>query len=108
MFFLKELHFSHFTRLLQGVIKCIKKSKKKFFIPVKVLSRKFRGKFLYHLNELYLKNKLKFPRNISELSVRNIFNSFKDDLYKKEWIVYSKAPFSSAEYVLQYLGRYTH
>jgi hypothetical protein len=84
------------------------KSKKKFFIPVKVLSRIFRGKFLYYLNELYLDNKLKFPKNISELSSRNIFNSFKDNLYKKEWIVYSKAPFSSAEYVLQYLGRYTH
>jgi hypothetical protein len=84
------------------------RSKKKFFIPVKVLSRIFRGKFLYYFNELYLKNKLKFPRNINELSSRNIFNSFKDDLYKKEWIVYSKAPFSSAEYVLQYLGRYTN
>lgn len=83
-------------------------SKKKFFIPVKVLSRKFRGKFLYYLNELYKDNKLKISKNISELSSRNIFNSFKDNLYKKEWIVYSKAPFSSAEYVLQYLGRYTH
>jgi hypothetical protein len=84
------------------------KSKKKFFIPVKVISRKFRGKFLYYLNKLYLDNKLKFPKNISELSSRNIFDLFKENLYKKEWIVYSKAPFSSAEYVLQYLGRYTH
>ena len=84
------------------------KSKKKFFIPVKVLARKFRGKFLYYLNTLYLNNKLTFPKSISELGSRNIFNEFKDSLYKKEWIVYSKAPFSSAEYVLQYLGRYTH
>lgn len=84
------------------------KSKKKFFLPVKIISRKFRGKFLYHLNKLYLDNKLKFPKNISELSSRDIFDLFKDNLYKKEWIVYSKAPFSSAEYVLQYLGRYTH
>lgn len=84
------------------------KSKKKFFIPVKVLSRKFRGKFLYYLNRLYLSNKLTFPKSINELNSINIFNEFKDSLYKKEWIVYSKAPFSSAEYVLQYLGRYTH
>lgn len=84
------------------------KSKKKFFLPVKVISRKFRGKFLYYLNKLYLDNKLKFPKNISELSSRNMFDLFKDNLYKKEWVVYSKAPFSSAEYVLQYLGRYTH
>ena len=84
------------------------KSKKKFFIPVKVLSRKFRGKFLYYMNKLYLKNKLKFPANISELGSRDVFNQFKDSLYKKEWIVYSKPPFGSAEHVLQYLSRYTH
>lgn len=84
------------------------KSKKKFFIPVKVLSRKFRGKFLYYVNKLYLENKLKFPSNISDLSSRDVFSEFKDSLYKKEWIVYSKPPFGSAEHVLQYLSRYTH
>jgi hypothetical protein len=84
------------------------KSKKKFFIPVKVLSRKFRGKFLYYVNELYLKNKLKFPSNISELGSRDVFSQLKDSLYKKEWIVYSKPPFGGAEHVLQYLSRYTH
>ena len=84
------------------------KSKKKFFIPVKVLSRKFRGKYLFYLNELYKNNKLKFPKSISEFQFKELFNEFKDSLYKKEWIVYSKPPFSSAEYVLQYLGRYTH
>ena len=84
------------------------KSKKKFFIPVKVLSRKFRGKFLYYVNQLFLKNKLKFPANISELSSKDVFNQFKDSLYKKEWIVYSKTPFGGAEHVLQYLSRYTH
>jgi hypothetical protein len=83
-------------------------SKKKFFLPVKVLSRKFRGKFLYYVNELYLKNKLKFPSNISELGSRDVFSQFKDSLYKKEWIVYSKPPFGGAEHVLQYLSRYTH
>ncbi|WP_346917577.1 transposase [Clostridium sp.] len=84
------------------------KSKKKFFIPVKVLSRKFRGKFLYYVNELYLKNKPKFPYNIGELGSRDMFSQFKDSLYKKEWIVYSKPPFGGAEHVLQYLSRYTH
>jgi hypothetical protein len=83
-------------------------SKKKFFIPVKVLSRKFRGKFLYYVNELYLNNKLKFSSNISELASRDVFSQFKDSLYKKEWIVYSKPPFGGAEHVLQYLSRYTH
>lgn len=63
---------------------------------------------MYYLNRLYLSNKLIFPKSINELNSINIFNEFKDSLYKKEWIVYSKAPFRSAEYVLQYLGRYTH
>ena len=40
--------------------------------------------------------------------IRSEVLSLKDNLYKKEWIVYSKAPFSSVEDVLQYLGRYTH
>ena len=84
------------------------KSKKKFFIPVKVLSRKFRGKYLFYLNELYKNKKLRFSKSISEFQFKEVFNIFKDSLYKKEWIVYSKAPFSSAEYVLKYLGRYTH
>jgi hypothetical protein len=84
------------------------KSKKKFFIPVKVLSKKFRGKFLYYVNQLFLKNKLKFSANISELSSKDVFNQFKDSLYEKEWIVYSKPPFGGAKHVLQYLSRYTH
>lgn len=79
------------------------KSKKKFFILVKVLSRTFRGKFLYYLN-----NKLKFASNISELGSRDVFSQFKDFLYKKKWIVYSKPPFGGAEHVLQYISRYTH
>jgi hypothetical protein len=39
---------------------------------------------------------------------KNLFHCFIDKLYKKEWIVYCKAPFKSPEFVLEYLGRYTH
>ena len=75
-----------------------------FFIPVKVLSRKFRGKFLYYLKQekldYYGENKyLENPANYNELIQK---------LYKKEWIVYCKEPFNNAECVIQYLGRYTH
>lgn len=65
-----------------------KSSRKKFFIPVKVLSRKLRGKFLYYLKQAGLK--------------------FDSTLYSKEWIVYCKKPFGNAEKVVSYLGRYTH
>lgn len=83
-------------------------SKEDFFIPVKVLSRKFRGKFLYYIKKAYYNNKLKLIGNNRELIEKYVFQCFIDKLYKKEWVVYCKPPFSSAEHVLKYLGRYTH
>jgi hypothetical protein len=83
-------------------------SKKKFFIPVKVLSRKFRGKFLYYLKKLFCEKSLKLIGENSELAKQDILNLYIDKLYSKEWIVYCKPPFGSAEAVLKYLGRYTH
>ena len=83
-------------------------SKKGFFIPVKVLSRKFRGKFLYYLKKDYYVNKLKFINEIEELKYKDVFRCFVDRLYNKEWVVYCKPPFGSAEHVIGYLGRYTH
>ena len=83
-------------------------SKEDFFIPVKVLSRKFRGKFLYYLKKAYYNNTLKLIGDNHELIEKQIFQCFIDKLYKKEWVVYCKPPFSSAEHVLEYLGRYTH
>lgn len=81
-----------------------KNSKKKFFIPVKVLSRKFRGKFLYYLKQetlnFYGKNEyLKIEENYNELIAK---------MYNKEWVVYCKPPFKDAKSVIKYLGRYTH
>lgn len=84
-------------------------SKKDFFIPVRVLSRKFRSKFLYYLKKEYYTNpKLKFTGDAEELIDKDVFQCFIDKLYRKEWVVYCKPPFSSAEHVLEYLGRYTH
>ena len=79
-------------------------SRKKFFIPVKVLSRKFRGKFLYYLKLA----KLEFHGSISYLQDTCLFNNFMSSLYQKEWIVYCKPPFKNAGHVVEYLGRYTH
>ena len=77
-----------------------KLSKKKFFIPVKVLSRKLRGKFLY-----YLGNEMRLNINMS----KNMnFNKLKDTLYNREWIVYCKKPFKNSFKVISYLARYVH
>ena len=82
--------------------------KKDFFIPVKVISRLFRGKFLAYLKEAKEKGKLAFPGNIAHLKKDHSFKAMLDDLYDQEWVVYCKPPFSSAETVMDYLGRYTH
>lgn len=79
-------------------------SRKKFFIPVKVLSRKFRGKFLYYLKQA----KLEFYGSISELQDPSRFHDWMSLLYQKEWVVYCKPPFKNAGCVVEYLGRYTH
>lgn len=83
-------------------------SKKKFFIPVKVLSRKFRGKFLFYLKQAYSNSNLFFYGNQQYLVDKSSFSSFLSTLYSKEWIVYCKPPFKNAAYVVEYLGRYTH
>ena len=83
-------------------------SKKKFFIPVKVLSRKFRGKFLAYLKEAYHDGKLIFPGKIASLGGKRRFQRLLDLLYDTEWVVYCKKPFKTPWHVLNYLGRYTH
>ena len=82
--------------------------KEDFFIPVKVLSRLFRGKFLAYLKEAREKGRLVFPGGIAHLKEDRAFKAMLDDLYDQEWVVYCKPPFSSAETVMDYLGRYTH
>ena len=82
--------------------------KKDFFIPVKVLSGLFRGKFLAYLKEAREKGSLVFPGNIAHLKEDRAFRTLLDDLYDQQWVVYCKPPFSSAETVMDYLGRYTH
>lgn len=79
-------------------------SRKKFFMPVKVLSRKFRGKFL----ALMKKEKLKFYGQHEYLSDPKHFVNLADSAYCKEWIVFCKPPFKTAACVVEYLGRYTH
>lgn len=75
-------------------------SRKKFLLPIKVLSHKFRGKFLALLKDA----KLEFFNNSNPFAFADLI----DGCYKKEWIVYCKPPFKTAACVVEYLGRYTH
>jgi hypothetical protein len=83
-------------------------SRNKFFLPVKVMSRLFRGKFLDYLQRGCDSGSLVFPGNVGTLQEAEAFREFMRGLYRKEWVVYCKPPFKDAEGVLQYLGRYTH
>lgn len=77
-------------------------SRKDFFLPVKVLSRMFRGKLLHHLKGAYQTGTLQYAGTQQKFS-RTI-----DTLYRREWVVYAKEPFGGPQQVLAYLGRYTH
>ena len=81
-----------------------KQARKKFFIPVKVLSAKFRGKFL----ALMRKAKLRFDGPTGGLNNQPEYDAFISNLYRKEWVTYCKPPFGDASKVIKYLGRYTH
>ena len=79
-----------------------------FFLPVKVLSRVFRGKFVAGLRQLHGDGKLTFSGTLSHLQSQKAFATWLRCLYRSEWVVYSKPPFGGAEHVLHYLGAYTH
>ena len=85
-----------------------KNSSRKFFIPVKVISRVFRGKFLQSLKQAYNNNLLKFEGSIKPLKTKKSFQSLLDKLYALEWVVFAKKPFKNNAQVIKYLGNYTH
>jgi hypothetical protein len=80
----------------------------RFFLPVRVLSRVFRGKFAAGLNQLADQNKLQFHGSLIDLAQPHCFRRFLHQLFRQEWVVYAKPPFGGAEHVLNYLARYTH
>jgi hypothetical protein len=79
-----------------------------FFLPVRVLSRVFRGKYLELLHAAFDQGQLTFPGRLSPLAEAHRFAEYVRPLYKKDWVVYSKAPFGGPARVLKYLARYTH
>jgi hypothetical protein len=76
-----------------------------FFLPVRVLSRVFRGQFLAGLRAARDANQLVWPAALAEAHARAAWYAA---LYAQEWVVYAKPPFGGPEQVLKYLARYTH
>ncbi len=84
------------------------RSKKKFFIPVKALSKAFRGKFLHFLRKAKEKHLLEFHGDSSIYANTYRFNALLDAIAEKGWVVYCKKPFKQTEKMVEYLSRYTH
>jgi Putative transposase/Transposase zinc-binding domain len=83
-------------------------SQQGFFLPVRVLSRVLRGKFVAGLKQLFRKNQLQFFGACQHLSNAKAFHEFLRTLFREDWVVYAKQPFGGPEHVLHYLARYTH
>jgi len=83
-------------------------SRSRFFLPIPVLRRVFRGKFVAGLKSAFQHGQLRFSGDLALLAQPKTFASWLRPLFRKNWVVYSKPPFGGPQYVLQYLGRYTH
>jgi hypothetical protein len=79
-----------------------------FFLPVKVLGRIFRGKFVAGLRRLYRRKQLRFGGVLSAWGEPRRFAGFLRTLFRQDWVVYAKPAFGGPLQVLRYLGRYTH
>lgn len=86
----------------------VRKSSHKFFIPVKVLRDKFKGKYMAHLSNLYDNGSLVFSSSYDNLRNSYHWKDFKNSLYEKDWCPYIKETFNGFGNAIEYLGHYTH
>jgi hypothetical protein len=79
-----------------------------YFLPKRVRREIFRGKFVDALEQAFQNGQLRFEGDLKLLAQPKIFAAWLRPLYRQHWVVYLKRPFGGPQYVLQYLGRYTH
>ena len=79
-----------------------------FFLPVRVLGRVFRGKYLAGLRQLHARGALTLHGAAAALAEPAAFAAWLREQYQRDWVVYAKKPFGGPEQVLKYLARYTH
>jgi hypothetical protein len=79
-----------------------------FFLPVKVLSRVFRGKFVAGLADAFSAGALSLPGDLQRFAEERAFRAWLRTLFRHDWVVYAKPPFGGPSHVLHYLARYTH
>ena len=79
-----------------------------FFLPVRVLSRRFRNVLLVELQRSFQRGELRFGGGLAHLADPAAFQRYLQPVRRCEWVVYAKPPFAGPARVLAYLGRYTH
>jgi Putative transposase/Transposase zinc-binding domain len=82
--------------------------RRRFFLPVRVLSRLFRRLMLEKLSAAYDQGRLTLQGSLARLATGNAFAALLKPLRRKNWFVYAKRPFAGPKAVLAYLSRYTH
>jgi hypothetical protein len=80
----------------------------RFFLPITVLRKLYRGKLVAGLRDAFRAGRLDFPGTLAPLKPEAAFRAFLRSLYRQTWVVYAKPPFGSPAHVLHYLARYTH
>ena len=83
-------------------------SSRRFFLPIKVLGRIFRGKFVAGLKTAFHSGDLHFHGTLQHLAEPRAFRAWLRTLFRQDWVVYAKRPFGGPEQALRYLGAYTH
>src|ERR1035441_4286884 len=83
-------------------------TRRSFFLPIGVLSRVFRGKFVEGLRNAFHRGDLKFHGSLLPLAEPRAFAAWLRVLFRQDWVVYAKPPFGGPQHVLRYLGAYTH
>jgi len=83
-------------------------SSRRFFLPIKVLSRVFRGKFVAGIRRAFNDGSLRLHHSLLYLANPQRFAAWLRTLFRHDWVVYAKRPFGGPEHVLRYLGAYTH
>jgi hypothetical protein len=83
-------------------------SRSRFFLPIPVLRKVFRGKFVSALQRNFRQGKIGFHGTLKPLAHPKTFSAWLRTLYRHRWHVYSKPPFGDADHAVRYLGHYTH
>lgn len=79
-----------------------------FFLPVKAVSKVFRGKYMDELKRLWESGKLSFYGTAEKYRNHYTFKELLDACYHTEWVPYCKKTFNGAQSVIDHLGKYNH